>query len=74
MAATGVNARWQAEMAEFSEDLEDARPDTGFVRLAEVFHLEGGETERWLSGRLSPPQPSSPLGRARRVVSSAGLS
>ncbi len=40
MAATEVNARWQAEMAEFFEDLGDARPDTGFVQLVEVFHLE----------------------------------
>ena len=40
MAATEVNARWQAEMAEFFEELGDARPDTGFVQLQEVFHLE----------------------------------
>jgi L-rhamnose mutarotase len=40
MAQTDVNARWQAEMAEFFEDLGDARPDTGFVQLEEVFHLE----------------------------------
>lgn len=40
MAATAVNARWQAEMAEFFVELGDARPDTGFVRLEEVFHLE----------------------------------
>ncbi|WP_258934888.1 L-rhamnose mutarotase [Nesterenkonia pannonica] len=35
-----VNARWQAEMAEFFVDLEGARPDTGFIELEEVFHLE----------------------------------
>ena len=40
MEATEVNARWQAEMAEFFVDLGDARPDTGFLRLTEVFHLE----------------------------------
>lgn len=40
MAATEVNARWQAEMAEFFVDLGDAAPDTGFVQLTEVFHLE----------------------------------
>ena len=40
MDATEVNARWQAAMAEFFVELGDARPDTGFVRLAEVFHLE----------------------------------
>jgi L-rhamnose mutarotase len=40
MAATDVNARWQAEMAEFFVELGDASPDTGFVQLEEVFHLE----------------------------------
>ncbi len=40
MAATEVNGRWQAEMAEFFEDLpEGVRPDEGFLRLEEVFHL-----------------------------------
>ena len=40
MARTEVNARWQAEMAEFFLDLGEARPDTGFLQLREVFHLE----------------------------------
>jgi L-rhamnose mutarotase len=40
MAATAVNARWQAEMAGFFEDLGDAEPDTGFLQLEEIFHLE----------------------------------
>jgi L-rhamnose mutarotase len=40
MAATDVNARWQAEMAEFFADLGDDRPDTGFLRLEEIFNLE----------------------------------
>lgn len=40
MAATEVNARWQAEMAEFFEDLDGVAPDEGFLRLGEVFHLE----------------------------------
>jgi L-rhamnose mutarotase len=40
MAATQVNQRWQDEMAEFFSDLGAARPDTGFLRLREVFHLE----------------------------------
>jgi L-rhamnose mutarotase len=35
-----VNARWQAEMAEYFVELGGSRPDTGFVRLEEVFHLE----------------------------------
>jgi len=40
MEAAAVNERWQAEMAEFFVELGDARPDTGFRRLGEVFHLE----------------------------------
>ena len=40
MEATEVNSRWQAEMAEFFIDLDGARPDTGFLQLREVFHLE----------------------------------
>ncbi len=40
MQATEVNARWQSEMAGFFEDLGDDRPDTGFLQLEEVFHLE----------------------------------
>lgn len=39
MAATEVNARWQAEMAEFFVDL-DLPPDQGFLRLTEVFNLD----------------------------------
>jgi L-rhamnose mutarotase len=40
MEASDVNSRWQAEMAEYFEELDGVRPDTGFTRLAEVFHLE----------------------------------
>ena len=39
MEATDVNARWQAEMAEFFELASDQRPDTGLRRLHEVFHV-----------------------------------
>ncbi len=39
MAKTDINARWQAEMAEFFEDLAGA-PDEGFTRIPEIFHLE----------------------------------
>jgi len=39
MAATEVNARWQAEMADFFVDL-DLPPDQGFLRLTEVFNLD----------------------------------
>ena len=39
MARAAVNARWQAEMAPYFEEL-DAPPDQGFLQLTEVFHLE----------------------------------
>ena len=39
MEETDVNARWQAEMAEFFELPSGERPDTGFTRLQEIFHL-----------------------------------
>jgi len=44
MAATAVNARWQAEMAEFFVDL-DGTPDQGFLQLREVFNL-GDQLDR----------------------------
>ena len=37
MERTDVNARWQAEMAEF---FEQGRPDHALERLEEIFHLE----------------------------------
>jgi L-rhamnose mutarotase len=40
METTDVNARWQASMAEFFELPSGERPDTGFLRLEEVFHLD----------------------------------
>lgn len=40
MAATEVNARWQADMAPFFQGLEGDAPDTGFIRLDEVFNLD----------------------------------
>lgn len=39
MLRTEVNARWQAEMAPYFEDL-DLPPDQGLWQLTEVFHLE----------------------------------
>ena len=38
MAATEVNARWQAEMSEFF--VADGPPDRSFARLEEIFHLK----------------------------------
>ena len=40
MERTEVNARWQAEMAEFFQDLDGRRPDEGLLRLEPVFHLD----------------------------------
>ena len=42
MAATEVNARWQAEMAPYFSQLDqlDRAPDDAFVHLTEVFNLD----------------------------------
>lgn len=40
MAVREVNARWQAQMGEFFEQLEGQRPDEGMLPLEEVFHLD----------------------------------
>ena len=39
MAKREVNLRWQRDMAPFFENLAGRRPDEGFLRLEEVFHL-----------------------------------
>ncbi|MFJ9037297.1 L-rhamnose mutarotase [Streptomyces sp. NPDC102406] len=39
MDATDVNARWQAEMAGFFEELDGQAPDAAMRPLTEVFHL-----------------------------------
>jgi L-rhamnose mutarotase len=40
MAETDVNARWQAEMQPYFSDLDGLRPDEGFRRIDEIFHLD----------------------------------
>jgi L-rhamnose mutarotase len=40
MASREVNDRWQAQMSEFFVDLGETAPDTGFLELEEIFHLE----------------------------------
>jgi L-rhamnose mutarotase len=40
MAQTEVNARWQAQMAEFFAGIDSRPPHEGFQLLTEVFHLE----------------------------------
>jgi L-rhamnose mutarotase len=39
MAAQEVNARWQADMASYFDQLEGRHPDEGLLILDEVFHL-----------------------------------
>jgi L-rhamnose mutarotase len=58
MAKTDINARWQAEMAEFFEDLTGA-PDEGFTRIPEIFHLED---------QLSPPASERPSGSPSHIT------
>ena len=40
MAGTAVNERWQADMAPYFTDLGGVRPDQGFRRIDEIFHLD----------------------------------
>ena len=40
MAATDVNARWQADMARFFVGLDGRPADTDFRLVPEVFHLD----------------------------------
>ncbi len=60
MAATEVNARWQAQMAELFAG--DGSPNEGFVLLDEIFSLEGQLAARGLpttatSARTTDPAP-----------------
>ena len=40
MAATEVNARWQAQMTEFFQGIDGRPPDESFLLLPEIFHLK----------------------------------
>ena len=40
MAATEVNARWQAGMADFFQNAEGVHPDQAMKPLTEYFHLD----------------------------------
>lgn len=40
MAATEVNASWQAEMSRYFTGLDGAAPDEGFLLLTEIFNLD----------------------------------
>ena len=39
MAQLEINAKWQAEMADFFVAFDGKAPDEGFLRLKEVFYL-----------------------------------
>jgi L-rhamnose mutarotase len=45
MAATEVNARWQAEMGRYFVGFDGQRPDEGFELLEEVFNLDDQLTD-----------------------------
>jgi L-rhamnose mutarotase len=40
MAATEVNARWQADMSRYFAGLDGRPPDEGFLLLEEIFNLD----------------------------------
>jgi L-rhamnose mutarotase len=40
MEQAGVNERWQAAVAPFFADTGGQRPDEGFRRIPEIFHLD----------------------------------
>jgi L-rhamnose mutarotase len=40
MAATEVNARWQADMSRYFTGLDGRPPDEGFLLLEEIFNLD----------------------------------
>lgn len=40
MAATEVNARWQADMADFFQNPAGVQPDEAMTPLGEYFHLD----------------------------------
>ena len=52
MAATEVNARWQAEMSEYFTGLDGRPPDEGFLLLEEIFNLDDQ------LARLDHPHPA----------------
>ena len=51
MAATAVNARWQAEMSEFFVGTDGRPGDEAFTLLTEVFHLPDALAEITDGGR-----------------------
>lgn len=64
MNRTEVNDRWQAQMGEFFIDLDGRAPDTGFLVLEEVFHLE--DQLQHDTATPSSPRPATPDATATR--------
>lgn len=60
MDAEDINAAWQEQMGEFFIDLDGARPDTGFLELQEVFHLEDQLAAVEQSTAQTPQNPQTP--------------
>jgi L-rhamnose mutarotase len=60
MAATEVNARWQAEMSRYFVGLQGQRPDEGLLLLKEIFNLDGQLR------RLADPQPGQQAGQEQQ--------
>ena len=56
MAATAVNARWQAEMSRYFVGLDGRGPDESFELLDEIFHLDDS---------LTPTTDETPNGARR---------
>ena len=57
MAATEVNAAWQADMAQYFTGLDGHPPDEGFLLLEEVFNLDD---------QLARLKPATPEGGTSR--------
>jgi L-rhamnose mutarotase len=60
MAATEVNARWQAEMSQYFTGLQGQRPDEGLLLLKEIFNLDDQLR------RLADPQPGQQAGQEQQ--------
>ena len=60
MAATEVNARWQAEMSRYFVGLQGQRPDEGLLLLKEIFNLDDQLRRR------ADPQPGQQPGQEQQ--------
>lgn len=75
MAATEVNARWQAEMAGYFVALAGA-PDTGFLQLSEIFNLDDqlAALAAGPAASVVPAAPVSPTASVAPVSPTASVS